>query len=57
MSTEKGLTAAEGKFFKNLGGRLIAVVEDPEEAISLMMKQFERQQPDLVQGARSWGGV
>ncbi len=52
-----GATAAEAKFFKNLGGRLIAAVEDPEEAISLMMKQFERQQPDLVQGARSWGGV
>lgn len=52
-----GATAAEGQFFKKLGGRLIASVEDPEEAISLIMKQFERQQPDVVQGARSWGGV
>jgi uncharacterized protein (TIGR00725 family) len=52
-----GATAAEAKFFKKLGGRLIAAVENPEEAITLMMKQFEQQQPDLVQGARSWGGV
>ena len=27
------------------------------DRIGLMMKQFEQQQPDLVQGARSWGGV
>ena len=50
-----GATPAEAKFFKNLGGRLIAAVESPEEAITLMMKQFEQRQPDLVQGARSWG--
>ncbi|HAN91531.1 MAG: LOG family protein [Nitrospira sp.] len=52
-----GATPAEEKFFKKLGGRLIASVDSPEEAIGLMMKQFEQQQPDLVQGARSWGGV
>ena len=52
-----GATAAEAKFFTKLGGRLIAAVDNPEEAISLMMKQFEQQQPNLVQGARSWGGV
>ena len=52
-----GATPAEEKFFKKLGGRLIASVDSPEEAIGLMMKQFAQQQPDLVQGARSWGGV
>lgn len=52
-----GATPAEEKFFKKLGGRLIAAVENPEEAITLLMKQFERRQPDPVQGARTWGGV
>ncbi len=50
-----GATPAEAKFFKKLGGRLVAAVDNPEEAITLMMKQFERRQPDMVQGARSWG--
>ena len=50
-----GATPTEEKFFKKLGGRLIASVESPEDAITLMMKQFEQQQPNLVQGARSWG--
>ena len=50
-----GATPAGEKFFKKLGGRLIASVDSPEEAIGLMLKQFEQQQPDLVQGARSWG--
>ncbi len=52
-----GATPVEEKFFKKLGGKLLAAVESPEEAINLIMKQFEQQQPESVQGARSWGGV
>ncbi len=52
-----GATPVEEKFFKKLGGKLLAAVESPEEAINLIMKQFEQQQPESVQGARSCGGV
>lgn len=52
-----GASPVEEKFFKKLGGKHLASVDSPEEAINLIMKQFEQHQPEAVEGARSWGGV
>jgi hypothetical protein len=52
-----GATQSEEKFFKKLGGKLLAAVDNPEQAINLIMKQFEQRRADHVGEAPSWGGI
>jgi hypothetical protein len=50
-----GATPVEEKFFKKLGGRLISTVQTPEDAIDVILKRFERQDVQDMQGPQPWG--
>ena len=50
-----GATPGEEKFFKNLGGKLVYSVETPEDAINVILKRFEQDDPQDLQAPQPWG--
>jgi uncharacterized protein (TIGR00725 family) len=50
-----GATPVEEKFFKKLGGRLVSSVQTPEDAINVILKRFEQDDPQDMQGPQPWG--
>lgn len=50
-----GATPAEEKFFKKLGGSLVSSVQTAEDAINVILKRFERDDAEDLQGAQPWG--
>ena len=50
-----GATPVEEKFFKNLGGRLVFTVQTPEDAINVILKRFEQDDAQDLQGPQPWG--
>ncbi len=50
-----GATPVEEKFFKKLGGSLVSSVQTPEDAIDVILKRFEQDDPAGMQGPQPWG--
>ncbi len=51
-----GATPVEDKFFKNLGGKLVASVQTPEDAIDVILKRLERDDSRVMQAPNPWVG-
>lgn len=50
-----GATPVEEKFFKKLGGTLVSSVQTPEDAIDVILKRLEQDDPQAIQGPQPWG--
>lgn len=50
-----GATPVEEKFFKRLGGSLVSSVQTPEDAIDVILKRFERDDPAGMRESQPWG--
>jgi uncharacterized protein (TIGR00725 family) len=50
-----GATSVEEKFFKKLGGGLVFSVQTPEDAINVILKRFEQDEPKHLQAPQPWG--
>lgn len=50
-----GGTPVEEKFFKKLGGRLVSCVHTAEDAINVILRRFDRNDAQVLQGSQPWG--
>jgi len=50
-----GATLGEEQFFRKLGGKLVSSVQRPEDAINVILKRFEQDDPQHLQSPQPWG--